>query len=159
MNRPSRLPALTPGQAQYVLNRMAQERKLDSADVARYMGEMKDEISSLEARLGMLRGALSEAAAVITAPVVAAAAVVRRRRRRARPAAAAARPKAAAAARPAKRAARPIRKEVKASQQLQGIYLSLIKQLPKEKRPAVQKICKDQGRQVAIDRMKAILKK
>lgn len=140
---------LTPAQAQYVLNRLMQDGKLSARDVARYLGSMQGEIRELEDRLMHLRS-LSSA----TAPTG-------RRGRRAvgRPRGSATENAAVAKpAAPAKRKAALSPKQ-RASRQLQGVYMSLIRQFPKTKRSAIQTLAKAKDRQAAVDMMKAELAK
>jgi len=58
-----------------------------------------------------------------------------------------------------RRSRRPASPEVKASQQVQGQYVSLIRQIPKYKRAQYQKIVKERGREAAITAMRAALQK
>ena len=48
---------VTPGQAQYVLERLIRERRITRSDVARLVGEMHREIQELEDRLATLQQA------------------------------------------------------------------------------------------------------
>jgi len=136
---------LTPAQAQYVLSRLMQDGKLSAREVAKYLSSMQGEIRDLEDRLLHLRSLASGPAPA-------------RRGRRGRRAVG--RPRAAAAT-----AAKPVKKKValspkqRASRQLQGVYMSLIRQFPKGKRTAIQTLAKEKDRQAAVDLMKAELAK
>ena len=168
-------PSLTSGQASYVLDRLVNDRRVSPAEINRYVGEMRNEISELEARLQRLReahglGETVRAAAGVVAPF-------RRGRRPGRPpgrprkamaaaagaaAGAAAAAAGAAAARGRKRGRRsktPITAEQLASRQLQGRYLALVRQFPATRRATFAKIAKEKGREVAIKDMQDALKK
>lgn len=54
--------ALSSGQAQYVLERLAKERVVSRAEISRYVSEMSREIAELEARLYKLREAAGDSA-------------------------------------------------------------------------------------------------
>ena len=134
---------LSPGQASYVLDRLMGDRRISAGEVNRYVSEMHHEIAELEQRLTALREASGVAhrapapAPRAAAPAAAAPAKARRRRRR----------------------RSPITAEQLASRQLQGRYLGLIRQIPKNKRAQYQKTAKDKGREAAIREMKVALKK
>ncbi len=49
--------SLSPGQAQYVVNRLIAERRISPGEVARYVGEIDRDIADIEARLARLREA------------------------------------------------------------------------------------------------------
>ena len=51
-------PRLSPGQASYVLDRLISERRVAASEIARYVGEMHSEVSTLEQRLASLRAAI-----------------------------------------------------------------------------------------------------
>lgn len=129
------VPQLSPGQANYVLERMIRDRRVSAGEVSRYIGDMQREIADLERRLEDLRSVAGGAA------------------RAARP-----RP-----GRPAPRAARPAAGGAKstatASQRLQGRYLGLIRQIPESRRAQYAKIAREKGREAAIREMEAALKK
>lgn len=57
MPRSARRPtAITPGQAQFILDRLLEERRISPAEIARYAADMQREIAELEARIAHLRG-------------------------------------------------------------------------------------------------------
>ncbi len=139
--RPSVSPTLTPGQAGYVLERLIEDRRVSAGEVARYVGDMGREIDRLQQRLESLRAA-SEGRSQLSPA-----------RRRGRPAGTAA-PRTRRRGRPSKLTA-----ERRASQQLQGRYLGLIRQIAKSKRSQYQKLAKEKGREAAIKEMASALGK
>jgi hypothetical protein len=174
MARPRRqLPegSITPGQAQYVLDRLIRDRRISAGEINGYVAEMGREISDLEQRLARLKSAAGPAAAAAVAGIaagVAAGAAVRRRgrkpgRRPGRPGRPPGRPPAAEGAAPAgrkrgrKRTA--ITPEQLASRQLQGRYLALVRRFPQAKRAQYAKIAKEKGREAAIRDMQDAMKK
>lgn len=171
-------PSMSPGQASYVLERMMRDRRISAGDVNRYVGDMHREISELESRLNSLRGSLGSSAPAAAAkrgpgrpPGRPAGSGTTKRRRRGRPAKkaapvaaaapapAAAAPAAAPAAKKRGRRRKPLTAEVRASQQLQGKYLALIRQIPASKRGQYQKMAKEKGREAAIKEMQSAVKK
>ena len=170
---------LSPGQAAYVIERLIADRRISQAEVARYVGDMHREISTLEQRLSRLReaGGIAAATAVLGAAAGAAAGVMARRRpgrppgkrgpgrpRGRRPG----RPPASATGAAAggtstggrkgrKRSA--ITAEQLASRQLQGRYLALVRRFPETRRAQFAKIAKEKGREAAIKEMQDSLKK
>jgi hypothetical protein len=147
---------LTPGQASYVLERLISDRRVTRTEIGRYMSEMQNEIGFLERRLQALRdaaGSVAAAAGNVAAMVTA--------KRRGRPRAAVKADKAVAEiAGPARRRrSAAITAEQKASRQLQGRYLGLIRQIAASKRAQYQRIAKDRGRDAAIKEMLTALGK
>ena len=166
---------ISPSQAHYVLAKLLSEKRVSKAEVASYLGQMDSEIRDLEARLAMLRETRNQTPAVVPSRV-APARKARARKRRARPAAApgvVAVPEVKAEAKPgrarakAKRRRRsrkaasapPTNAQIANSQQLQGKYLSLIRQIAKERRSVYQQVALQQGREEAINMMRSELKK
>lgn len=135
---------ITPSQAHYVLSSMLSDKRVSRKEVADYLGRMQKEISDLEQRLDELRS-LTAGSGGRTAPR---AARGRAGRRAAKPAAAA--PKAKVKAK--------ITPEQRASRKLQGVYMSLLRRIPKGKRAQYQTLAKEKNRQAAVDAMKAALK-
>lgn len=133
---------LNPAQSQYVLSRLIEDRKVSTRDIVQYLASMQTEIRALENRLEHLR----------TLTRGAATPAVRRGRKPGRPA------KAAKAAKPAKRKV-VLSPQQRASRQLQGVYMSLIRQVPKTKRATFQSLAREKGRQAAVDQIKAELAK
>jgi hypothetical protein len=128
---------ITPSQAHYVLSKMVGDKKVTRKEIASYLALMQDEINKLEMRLEELRS-LKQGDAEEPAPT-------KRRRRRAR----------TTAAKPKKRAA--ITAGQRASRKLQGVYMSLLRRIPKSKRAQYQSLAKEKDRQAAVDAMKAVL--
>src|SRR5687767_6123595 len=63
MPRGQERQSLSPGQAQYVVNRLIAERRISSGEVARYVGEIERDIADVEARLARLREASGDTTA------------------------------------------------------------------------------------------------
>ena len=145
--KPVSLPHFSAGQAKYVLERLINDRVISSAEVQRYVAEMHREISELEQRLVSLREATGEAirGAIAKLPPVLGGA------RRGRP------PGGGGAKKRRRRSA--ITAEQRASRQLQGRYLGLIRQIPASRRAPFQKTAKERGREAAIKDMMVALKK
>lgn len=148
MPRPRKAaPQLTAGQASFVLERLISNRRVSAGEINRYLGEMQKEIASLEQRLQSLRTASSGAASPA--------------RRPGRPPRV--RSSAGSAASPAKARGRKRSKvltpEQRASRQLQGRYLALVRQIPANKRAGFSRMTKEKGREAAIKAMTEALKK
>jgi hypothetical protein len=120
---------LSASDAKQILQDLIRDGKVFATDIARSL-----EIRKLEERLQALRGSIT------------------RRGRRAGTAV-----KAAAGGR--KRRQRPLTAQQRASRQLQGRYLGLIRQIPASARARYAKIAKDKGRESAIKEMQSALKK
>jgi hypothetical protein len=168
MPRPPRQPSsgYTPGQAQYILERLIKDRRVSSAELSEYVTDMGREISDLEARLQRLRDAAGPIAAAAAAGIAAGAAgvaMVRRGRKPGRPPGrrGPGRPPAsastgAAASGPKKRGRKKssaITEEQLASRQLQGRYLALVRRFPASKRAQFARTAKERGREAAIKEM------
>ena len=140
MARPRKgLPTLSPHQAHFVLEAAATEGKISAGDVNRYLGQMHEEISTLEERLARLRDA-------VVAPVER----MFRREEKAAPAAPV----------PTRQQRRKKRKAASnPSMQLQGQYLGYIKQIPQKDRAKYKAIVKSNGREAAVAAMKKALGK
>jgi hypothetical protein len=135
--------SLSPGQASYVLEKLIADHRISPGEVNRYIGDMGREISDLERRLQALRAATGGGAAAVGA------APRRRGRPPGRPAAAS--PTAAPRRRRGRRRrGAAITAEQSASRQLQGKYLSLIRQIPASRRGQYSRIAKERGREAAI---------
>jgi len=134
----SNIESITPAQAHYVLSQMARDRKIGQRDIDHYLNRMKSEINDLEARLDALREIAPSKGAARTA---------------------------ARSTGSARTASKPKRKpptitpEVAASRALQGRYISMVKRFPKNARGKYKKIAQTQGREEAIKKMEAALKK
>ena len=124
---------ITPTDARDFLQNLIQEGKVAASDVARFF-----EIRNLERKLAELRGTVT--------------------RRRGRPPAS----QSAAAAGGGKRkrrASRNLTPQQRASRQLQGRYLGLIRQIPASQRSRYARVAKDKGREAAIKVMQSALNK
>ena len=123
------------------------EGRLSMAAVRRYLGDLQQEIVKLEQRLLSLRSASNSGTAF--------------RAGRRRPG----RPPAAESAKPAggggrrRRRGGPLSAQQRASRQLQGRYLGLIRQIPATRRAQYTRIAKERGREAAIREMQSVLNK
>lgn len=137
----SEVPQLSPGQANYVLQRLVTDRRVSARDLSRYVSEMHREIADLEQRLNALRQASGSAAAATA--------------RRGRPAGAL----PVSQGGQSRRRGRAVTAEQRQSRVIQGRYLGLIRQIPASRRGQYQKIAKEKGREAAIKEMAAALGK
>ncbi|MGK2859988.1 MAG: hypothetical protein ACSLFQ_22560 [Thermoanaerobaculia bacterium] len=133
---------LNPAQSHYVLSRLIEDKKVSARDVVNYLASMQSEIRALENRLEHLRTLSGTSAPA----------------RRGRPAKAGKAAKTAKAPKPAKRKV-VLSPKQRVSRQLQGVYMSLIRQVPKTRRTAYQKLAQEKGRQAAVDQLKTDLAK
>jgi hypothetical protein len=154
MPRHPQTPQLSEGQAHYVVQRLVQDGRISPAEVTRYVGDVDREIGELEAKLQRLKS--------IRQGTVSSSGDGEPKRRRGRP-----RKDAGAATESApvgkttrrrRRAKRAVTPEVRASRQVQGRYLALIRQIPANRRGEYSKLAKEKGREAAIARMEATLK-
>lgn len=143
----SPVSALTPGQASYILERLVSDRRVSAGEVARYLGDMHREISSLEERLHSLRSAASERSGAGWG------------RGSGRPVAATAQRGANVSRNGGRRRSPALTPEQQASRQLQGRYLGLIRQIPATRRAQYARIAKEKGREAAIKEMTSALNK
>ena len=153
MPRNPQTPHLSEGQAHYVMQRLVQEGRISPAEVTRYVGDVDRDIRELEAKLQRLKSIrqTTVSSSVDSEP-----------KRRGRPridAGAAAESVQAGTTRRGRRAKRAVTPEVRASRQVQGRYLALIRQIPASRRSEYSKIAKEKGREAAISRMEVALKK
>lgn len=176
-------PQLTSGQASYVLDRLIRERRISQSDVSRYVDDMGREISELEQRLHSLREAAGSVVEKVVAAVRRGRppGSGKKRGRPGRPpgrpgrrpgrpagsgasAAGATGGEGAAAASTgakrrrgrkggAKKGSANLSPEQRASRQLQGRYLALVRQIPASKRGQYATIAKEKGREAAIKAM------
>lgn len=126
-------------QAQYVLRRLVEDRRISAKDVTRYVGEMQQEIRALEERLRLLREAVRPALGGSGGTPV----------RRA------ARTTDGGAARPRRKGRRKRRHQTLsperlAALKLQGQYLALIRRVPKSRRGQYKKLFAEKGPQAAL---------
>lgn len=127
---------ISPTDAKDFLQNLIHEGKVAATDVARFF-----EIRNLERRLAELRG------------------TVMRRRGRPPASAAAAAPAAGGGKKRKRRASRNLTPQQRASRQLQGRYLGLIRQIPASQRARYARVAKDKGRESAIKEMQSALNK
>ncbi len=141
--------SLTAHQALYVLEKAVADRRLSATDVDRYVASMHHEISSIEERLTRLKDAIVGPVKKLFGgdmpfPHVAGGDQPFPK-------------KVAGGDQPfplKKKRKKRVSAEVKASRQLQGQYISALRNIPKTKRPQFQTIAKEQGREKAIAAMK-----
>lgn len=131
---------ITPSQAHYILGKLLEDRRITVGELNGYVKRMESEIRDLEARLSALRSSYSGASATNA-----------RSRRSETPDA---KPAGSRKGRAKRKAAS---EEQRASRQLQGQYMSLIRRFPAERREAFKKLSDESGRQAAIDRMRSEL--
>jgi hypothetical protein len=124
---------VTPGQAQWIVERMLAERRLTPADVRTLLGEMGHEITELERRLAALRGTARET------------------------------PVAAENQRPARAVRAPQRKRRKQAsghpRGIAGTLAVLLRSIPAAQHAAIATIRADKGIKAAIVAAKAAAKK
>ncbi|HUP48473.1 MAG TPA: hypothetical protein VNA04_06760 [Thermoanaerobaculia bacterium] len=113
---------------------MVADRRVSAGEVTRYVSEMQQEINRLQQRLENLRQASAGAGS---------------QKRRGRPAAAA----------PRGRRSGRVTAEQRASRQLQGRYLGLLRQIPASRRGPFQKTARERGREAAIKDLTSALAK
>jgi hypothetical protein len=140
--RRSSASEVSSAEATYVLERLIAEGRISAEDVHRYVSEMFDEISHLEARLQQLRIAADDPSEPLIPPA---------------PTPPPPRPGGKNQGGVKRRVM--ITRETLVSRQLQGRYLALIRQIPAIKRAQYAKTAKEKGRQAAIDQMKRALEK
>lgn len=133
--------AISGGQAQYVLRRLIEERRITAKDVERHAGEMQREIAALEERLRMLREVADEA------PVGRG----RRRERDGTSSEEAAEPRRRRKGR--RRRKQNLSPERRAALQLQGRYMALIRKIPARKQSQYKKLLRTKGKEAAIKAM------
>lgn len=121
MARPAAVPAVTPHQARYILEKLIDEGTVKAADVRRHIAGMWTEMGVIERRIEELR---SLAGSVHP---------IRRVKQ---------------AARKVKKSI--VSAEVLASRRLQGEYIRAIRSVAENRRGRFAKIAKTEGRQAAI---------
>jgi uncharacterized protein (DUF3084 family) len=132
MPKRSEVPALTPGQALFVLERVIDEGKVSAADIRRHLGEMWTELSAVEKRLAELRAVVEPARHPIRA--------ARKARTKLR-----------------KKIAKALSPERRESMRIQGRYLGLLRKMRKGDRDSFRKMAKEKGREQAIAAMEKTL--
>ena len=124
--------ALSPGQAQYVLERLLRDRRVSLGEVARYAADIEREIAEIERRLAVLRDASGTSTQREAA---------RQRDRRA----------------PEKQATPKRRK--RRGNRLAGSYMGYMRQVAPEKKAKYQTIKQEKGFAAAIAALRADLGK
>ena len=130
--RKAEAPAMTGGQAKYILEKLIDEGRVTAADIRRHFASMWDEMNFLEKRISELRGV----AGVVKHPVHEAKVAIKRIRAR-----------------------RVVTAERAASQKVQGQYLGYLRQFPKKSRKTFQDMAREDGREAAIEAMRKKLGK
>ena len=133
----------TPEEARYVLEGLVKDRRVSKGELKQYLSRMKDEAEELVERLR----SLGWQGAVAAGAVVGGAALASSSRGR------------AAVKRAAKAVKKAVTPEQEAGRKLQGRYLGLIRQIPASQRVKFSTMAKTDGRQAAIDAMRAHLGK
>lgn len=137
MPRKATVPAITPSQARYILEKLIDDGKVSAADVRGKLAGMWGEMSFLEKRIAELRGFASD-----LHPVRA----VRKAAKQVKKAVEKARRKMT------------VSPERAASMKLQGRYLGLIAKVAKKDRAKYRRMAKAQGRDKAIAAMEKATK-
>lgn len=150
MARPRKVVQIPPGEAVFILETMILDGRINPKMLDEYRRRYLDEISSIEARLARLRDLSGPALpAVLGAAVAAAAPSVTRAVRRAAPKVGAKIRKAAAKLTPERIKAR----------ELQGRYLGLMRQIPRNvvKQRFGKDAIKEKGKEAIIEEMKKFI--
>jgi hypothetical protein len=134
---PADRPHLSPGQAQYVLNRLLDDRQISAADVERSLQGLEDEIRAVDERLTKLR---SLAGAPGTPPEASQANQSRKRRA------------------PTRRA-NAKKAEASPARKLHGSYIGYLRQFPEKKRRLYKAMADTDGKAAAVRKMKESLGK
>ena len=132
MARPAEVPAVTSGQATFILEKLIDEGKVTAADVRRLLAGMWDEMNALERRISELRG------------IASATQTVRRLKRVVKRATA---------------KTRTLSAKTRASYRLQGQFLGYLRQIPERDRAKYKRLAKTEGREKAVAAMKSALGK
>lgn len=136
MEKKSAAIGVTPGQAQWIVERMIAERRISAADVRGILANMGEEIAELERRLAALREARGDAPVGLQAP-------------RSEP----------PARKTRKRRGRRSKKATGHPRGIAGTLAVLLRALPATEHAAIQAIRADQGIQAAIKAAQAAVKK
>jgi hypothetical protein len=145
--------SLSAHQALYVLEKAVFDRKLTQADVDRYVASMHHEISSIEAKLAHLRDAVVGPVKKLFGGGKPFPLGGRKAEGGGQPFPETKEP-AGEPPSPKKRKKR-VSAKARASRQLQGQYISALRNLPKSRRAQFQKIAKEEGREKAIAAIKS----
>ena len=126
---------VTPGQAQWIVERMIADRRITSAEVQKILSSMGDEIADLERRLAALRGAAAPAHIRAASPAA---------------------PREVASARTRKRPTGGKRGHPRG---IAGTLAVLLRSIPAAEHAAIAAIRADKGIKAAITAAKAAVKK
>src|SRR5664279_5677406 len=141
--------SLTAHQALYALEKAVSDRKLSAADVDRYVASMHHEISAIEERLTRLKDAVVGPVKKLFGggmPFPLGGRKAERGGGGVVPVPHSMKKNAGGdPSFPKKKRKKRVSAEVKASRQLQGQYISALRNIPKNKRAAFQTIAKEQG--------------
>jgi hypothetical protein len=124
---------VTPGQAQWIVERLIADRRITSAEVQAILSSMGEEIADLERRLAALRGAAAQAP--VASPVA---------------------PRAAA---PLKTRKRPARGKKGHPRGIAGTLAVLLRSIPAAEHAAIAAIRANKGIKAAISAARAAVKK
>jgi hypothetical protein len=127
---------VTSGQAQWILERLLEDRRVSSQDVQRYVADMGREIQDIERRLASLREAAGSGSVASPAPRSTAPAAKTRKRRRGRPKKGSGLPRGIA-----------------------GTLAVLLRSIPVAEHTAIAAIRADKGIKAAINAAQAAVKK
>ena len=127
---------VTPGQAQWIVERLLADRRISAADVNQYLEGIQVEIRDIERRLASLREAAGSGPMASSAPRSEAPAAKTRKRR---------------PGRPKKRAGHP--------RGIAGTLAVLLRSVPAAEHPAIAAIRADRGIQAAISAARAAAKR
>jgi hypothetical protein len=131
---PSDPPHISPAAAHYVIERMLRERRISERDVEQCLAGMRSEIAAIEERLAKLR-------ALAGTPKASTKTKATQKH-----------PAAAPVARKRRKIVSPLRR-------LHGSYIGYLRQFSERERSKYKKLAAEQGKQAAIDSMKAALGK
>ena len=153
------LPALTAGQASFVVERLIQDRRLSPREVSGYLTELAVEIRDLEVRIATLRNAAGTPAEAPRTHRGPGRPKRRRAGRRGNPA------MSGEILPPVVPDSKPVRKRrritpaQRAANQLQGRYIGYLRQIPAARRGFYQQIYLARGVEAAIAALRADLGK
>ena len=153
------LPALTSGQASFVVERLIQDRRLSAREVSEYLAELAAEIRDLEARIAILRNAAGTPAEMPRAQGGPRGQRRRLARRQGRVASRSKVPPLLARGSSPVRRRRRVTLAQRAARQLQGRYVGYLRQVPTARRALYQRIYAERGVDAAIAALRADLRK
>jgi hypothetical protein len=130
------METVTPGQAQWILERLLADRRISQQDVRRYVSDIGREVQDLERRLAVLREAAGTGPVASSAPQSAAPAAKAAKRRPGRPKKGSGHPRGIA-----------------------GTLVVLLRSIPAAEHAAIAAIRANQGVKAAISAARAAAKK